>query len=170
MEQNSSNLRLYCNESIFRLRCHGHDPIKLYLLGYDRNRRRGWVSIMIFVDFVHCIRLQLNLNDCTFKCAVCWDRSIIHSFNCSYIYINVVFCVVRFTFSDTYFWRFIHVKWLSKLLPKGSFWINTHISVIPGIGLTSLWLRADMQQLAWKWVIWLVFVHFVCLGRSKLCL
>lgn len=79
------------------------------------------------------------------------------------------FRVVLLSFlAGTYFWRFTHAKCLSKLLPKVLFWINTLIYVIPGIGWISLWSRVDMQQSEWKWVIWLVFEHFVCCEPSRL--
>lgn len=188
MEQNSSCLRLYRNEPIFRLRCHDNDSHELYLFGYDRNDRRGWVSIR-FTDFMHSLFFHSTsiyiypYIDICFSILCCntqivhklwikwqydanWQRSWIgfDSHSCTstftssalqmnWLYFDICFSLSRslslffatlgryFYFvigTGTYFWRFTHAKWLSKLLPKVLFWINTLIYVIHGIGWISL--------------------------------
>lgn len=61
MEQNPSCLRLYSNETVFRLYCYDNDPYELYLFGYDRNSGRGRVSIVchskIFYALHPCHRI-----------------------------------------------------------------------------------------------------------------
>ena len=83
MEQNSSNLRIHSNESVFWLRCHGNDPIKLYLLGYDRDSGRGRVSVsnFFFVQFCFYLFAATFAISSDFMCAVCLCAQLFINFS-----------------------------------------------------------------------------------------